>query len=139
MIPVQPGGFVAVFKVDERIADRIIKGRTVERPVVAWSDAGEPLVLWHDQLVDATMLPGFERVEERDRVIGVLPGGGVTLRIRSGDWEGWLPTLGWLVYEDGACRALVPTDPGYAGPLESGEHAVEWLHPDATESPDAAA
>ncbi|MEU9322014.1 hypothetical protein [Streptomyces sp. NPDC048295] len=77
-------------------------------PVHAWSDEGEPLVLWRNGLQRAQDIEGFKEVRERRQIVGVVPGGGWMTEWQDPN-EGTLfadPVVAWAVYSDGDARAI---------------------------------
>lgn len=80
------------------------------RPVAAWNDNGEPLVLGDDfKLVRARELRGFQRVEATPQMVGVLPGGGwgVQYEERTGPVR---DVLAWTFDGYGVGRPVVVLD-----------------------------
>ncbi|MES9512042.1 hypothetical protein ABWJ92_37620 [Streptomyces sp. NPDC000609] len=91
----------------EAVFDR---GRLPDRslPVHAWSDDGEPLVLWRNGLQRAQNIEGFKEVRERRQIVGVVPGGGWMTEWKDPS-EGTSsadPVVAWAVYSDGDARAI---------------------------------
>ncbi|MFD7623967.1 hypothetical protein ACFV6W_45690, partial [Streptomyces sp. NPDC059802] len=78
------------------------------RPVHAWDDEGEPLVLWRNELRRAQNIEGFKEVRECRQIVGVVPGGGWMTEWKdpSAETSSADPVVAWAVYSDGDARAI---------------------------------
>ena len=101
------------------------------RPVHAWDDEGEPLVLWRNELRRAQTLEGFKSVRERRQIVGVAPGGGWMTEWQDPN-EGTSfadPVVAWAVYSDGEAIAIDTDSSGEAMPLSACVKDRRTYHP----------
>ncbi|MCM8555456.1 hypothetical protein [Streptomyces sp. STCH 565 A] len=101
------------------------------RPVHAWDDEGEPLVLWRNDLRRARNIEGFKEVRERRQIVGVVPGGGWMTEWQDPD-EGTSfadPVVAWAVYSDGEARAIDTDSAGEACLLFPSDKDRRTYHP----------
>ncbi|MGW2410270.1 hypothetical protein ACWCXK_38020 [Streptomyces sp. NPDC001739] len=101
------------------------------RPVHAWDDEGEPLVLWRSELRRARNIEGFKEVRERRQIVGVAPGGGWMTEWQDRD-EGTFvadPVVAWAVYSDGEARAIDTDSSGEAVLLSPSVKDRRTYHP----------
>ncbi|MFB7609822.1 hypothetical protein [Streptomyces gardneri] len=102
------------------------------RPVHAWGDEGEPLVLWRNELRRAQNIEGFKEVRERRQIVSVVPGGGWMTEWQE-PGEGTLfadPVVAWVVYSDGEARAIDTDSSGEATLLSPSSSNRRIYHPD---------
>jgi hypothetical protein len=92
------------------------------RPVVAWNVEGEALVVDGDELRLADLMVGFAGVEEEQRIVGAVPGGGWRVRDVDGDE---FAVIAWVIDTEGLARPIVDGWDGGTVPfgwvLEPGE------------------
>ncbi|MFC8834908.1 hypothetical protein ACFT8V_17130 [Streptomyces griseoincarnatus] len=101
------------------------------RPVHAWDEEGEPLVLWRNELRRARNIAGFKEVRERRQIVGVVPGGGWMTEWQDPS-EGTSfadPVVAWAVYSDGEARAIDTDSSGDATLLSSIAKDRRTYHP----------
>jgi hypothetical protein len=106
------------------------------RPVLAWSQNGDALILHQDALAIACNLPGFKCIREADpAVIGVIGGGGWRIERR---WDDGTitdaPVVGWALRSDGEVGALETDATGTAEEVGSvwADHNCVIYHPSET-------
>ncbi|MFJ1618716.1 hypothetical protein ACIODT_40525 [Streptomyces sp. NPDC088251] len=101
------------------------------RPVHAWDDEGEPLVLWRNELRRAQNIEGFKEVRERRQIVGVVPGGGWMTEWQDPS-EGTSfadPVVAWAVYSDGDARAIDTDADGDTALLSTSGENRRIYHP----------
>ena len=105
---------------------------TEHKPVVAWSDDGDALVVHENCLQIACNLADFNWIVEADMpVVGIASGGDWRMERRFSDGTIWdAPVIGWAVRADGTAFPLETDALGAAEVAGDGEFVI--YHPGET-------
>lgn len=126
MIPAKDG-HVAIYN----------KGTTAvyTRPIVAWSDDGEPLVVGPQGLITAWSLAGYDSVLEGQprSIVTAVPGGGWLIDCVDQDGGTWTDVIvAWAVYSDGSMAPLGTDQHGVTSDATESLADYRIYHPDSS-------
>ena len=133
-----------VARYEQQVADAAGKPHTyyTEKPVIAWDDAGHPLVADKRQLERADRWSNFHDVVGADSpVVAVIPGGGWMSEFKD-DETGTLwsdPVVAWLFLADGSCKPVDASADGWCDDPTEDSNFVRLHHPDSIGLPDSSA
>lgn len=105
------------------------------RPIVAWNNDGEPLVVGDQGLVTAWSLAGYNSVSETPAPVPVtaVPGGGWLIDCVDDDGNTWTDAIvAWVVHSDGSLVPLGTDQHGVTGDATEGLADYRLYHPDGT-------
>lgn len=107
-----------------------------EKPVIAWSDDGEPLVVDGTRLVPAHRWNNFHDVVPcSPPIVTALPADGWHVEYKDDDGSTYTsPVTAWLVRSDGSCTAIDTDATGYSDEPTTCSNFVRLVPPDAVET-----
>jgi hypothetical protein len=102
-----------------------------KKPIVAWNDDGEALVVSDRHLVCASSYPFFYCIQEADgRVVAAIPGGGYLARYKQETGPPLdVPILAWLITEDGRAMPITSDSDGYGNEATESSNFESIIEP----------
>lgn len=131
-IPAQPGTD-ASFRSETTGPDGKRRYFWTHKPVVAWTDDGDALIVGRTDLVRARTRDNFHSLTESHQAatVGVIPGGGWLVEFTDDDGSTWIePILAWTVEADGSVKPQAVEVDGSVYSLASLGGKWRIFHPD---------